>query len=157
VSFSRFTMLDINHRHLGRTNYTKVARFSNRCFTGCNGTVSRAYLHRFPNSPNLFLLIFNLGSGEALGTAIASASSPRSMVHVGILLVESDRWGQGLGTETWCLLVEWVIGEVGLRKSTADCATSNHDMIRWAEAAGIRPKTIKRPHETFDGGPQDLV
>jgi ribosomal-protein-alanine N-acetyltransferase len=156
VSLRRFTTADINQRYLGWLNDTKVTRFSNQRFSSHNVKTARAYLDSFASSPNLFLLISDRGSGEALGTMTAYASLPHSTVDVGILLGEITRWGQGLGTEAWCLLVEWLIGEAGVRKLTAGCAAGNQGMIRLAEAAGMGLEAIKRAHEIIDGEPQDL-
>jgi ribosomal-protein-alanine N-acetyltransferase len=157
VSLRRFTTADINQRYLGWLNDTKVTRFSNQRFAIHNMKTARAYLDSFSGSPNLFLLVSDRGSGETLGTMTAYTFLPHSTVDVGIMLGESTRWGQGLGSEAWCLLVEWLIGEVGVRKLTAGCAAGNRGMKRLAEGSGMRLEAIKRAHEIIDGEPQDLL
>lgn len=157
VRLRRFLGADITPRYLGWLHDGEALRFSNQRFRRHDEQSARAYLDSFAGSPNLFLTICDSASGVALGTMTAYASVPHETVDVGILLGERERWGQGLGSEAWCLLVEWLLGAARVRKLTAGCALGNRGMLRLMEAAGMRLEATRRAQEIIDGEPHDLV
>ena len=157
VHLRRFLVSDITPRYLGWLHDAETMRFSNQRFRRHDGHSARAHLESFVGSPNLFLAICDRASGESLGTMTAYASVPHATVDVGILVGERARWGQGLGSEAWCLLFDWLLGEAGVRKLTAGCAAGNHGMLRLMDAAGMQHEATRRAQEIIDGEPHDLV
>jgi ribosomal-protein-alanine N-acetyltransferase len=157
IHLRRFVMSDINQRYLGWLNDKEALRFSNQRFFLHSQQTSVAYLESFVGTSNLFLTIADRASEEMLGTMTAYTSLSHSTVDVGILLGERSRWGQGLGKEAWCLLVNWLLDHARFRKVTAGCAAGNLGMRRLMEAADMRHEATKREQEIIDGKPHDLV
>lgn len=157
VRLRRFAAADITPYYLGWLQDAEALRFSNQRFRPHDAASARAYLDSFAGSPNLFLVICDCDSGEALGTMTAYASVPHATVDVGILVGERARWGRGLGREAWCLLVDWLLGAARVRKLTAGCAAGNLGMLRLMAAAGMQHEATRRAQEIIDGEPHDLV
>ena len=157
VRLRRFSADDITVRYLEWLGDQETLRFSNQRFRRYDALSARAYLDSFSGTANLFLAICDRVSGDIIGTMTAYCSVPHETADVGILIGARERWGQGLGRDAWCLMVEWLLDSAGVRKLTAGCAAGNRGMRRLMEAADMKHEATRHGQEIIDGAPHDLV
>lgn len=152
-----FTEADITATYLGWLNDPLVVRYSNQRFREHDAAGALAYLRGFDAGANLFLSARRMDSGEAVGTLTAYIAPPHGTADVGIMIGERSGWGQGLGQDAWDTLLQWLLGERGLRKVTAGALACNLGMIRLMEHSGMQLEGARRAQEIVDGEPVDVL
>jgi ribosomal-protein-alanine N-acetyltransferase len=153
----RFMPDDITPAYIGWLNDPAVVRFSNQRFRQHDRASCEAYLQSFDGSPNLFAAITEGQTGAMIGTMTAYAAVPHGTVDVGIMIGDSAVRGKGFGRDSWCAMVDWLLGVDGVRKVTAGTLACNIAMIRLMEAAGMEHEATRRAQEMVEGKPEDIV
>jgi len=157
VRLTRFTDADITDDYIGWLNDPEVTRFSNQRFVRHDRDSCARYLASFEGTPSLFLSVRRRDDGRAIGTMTAYISDHHGTADVGILIGDRSCWGRGYGQDAWNTLLDWLLGERGLRKVTAGTLAVNQPMIRLAERSGMRLEGHRAKQEIVDGQPVDIL
>jgi ribosomal-protein-alanine N-acetyltransferase len=148
---------DITPQHVGWLNDPVVVRHSNQRFVRHTRYTCRSYLGRFEGSGDLYLSARLLETDSPIGTLTAYRQLHHGTADIGILMGERGVWGQGLGSEAFRLLADWLARQPGMRKLTCGTLSVNHGMLRIAERAGFTPEAVRVAQELVDGEPADIV
>jgi [ribosomal protein S5]-alanine N-acetyltransferase len=157
VGLRPFEIGDITARYLGWLNDPQVVRFSNQRFVRHDQDSSRKYLQSFTGSDNLFLCMYRLDGGEAIGSMTAYVARHHGTVDVGILIGERSVWGRGYGQDAWNLLVGWLLHRPEIRKVTAGTVACNGPMLKLMERSGMRLEGARKAQEIIESQPQDVL
>lgn len=150
---------DITDAYVGWLNDSRVTRFSNQRFRTHTRASCEAYLAGFEGTPNLFVSIRDLASGEAIGTMTAYRNLDHGTCDVGIMVGNRSYWGGGYGQDAWNLLTSWLLDPEGggVRKLTAGTLVLNGAMVTLMERSGMTREAVRRDHEIVEGEPVDIV
>jgi RimJ/RimL family protein N-acetyltransferase len=97
-----------------------------------------------------------LVDGTYVGTATASRDTANGTADLGILIGATGLHRQGLGTEAWSLVRDWLF-KIGVRKITAGTMSVNSPMLRIFEKTGMKVEGIRRREFLWNGREVDLV
>lgn len=152
-----FTPGDITESYLGWLQDPEVVRFSSQRFRVHTMETCQAYLDSFKRSPNHFLALCDQGSGVMLGTLTVYRSVPHGTADIGILVGERRVWGQGIGAESFFLVLSALKACGAIRKVTSGTLAVNHGMVRILEKVGMRHEVTRAAQELLDGELVDVV
>jgi ribosomal-protein-alanine N-acetyltransferase len=152
-----FTVGDISEAYLDWLRDPEVVRFSNQRFRTHTQKSCQAYLASFKDSANNFLSICDKNNGAMLGTLTVYRSVPHGTADIGIMIGERQVWGQGIGTEAFCLVLSVLKGSGAIRKITAGAMVANRAMVQIMQKAGMRHEATRYAQELLDGKPVDVV
>lgn len=152
-----FMAEDISEAYLGWLRDPEVVRFSSQRFRVHTLETCQAYLASFKCSANHFLAICDRQSGAILGTLTVYRSVPYGTADIGIMVGERQVWGQGVGSEAFCLVLSALKESGVIRKITAGTLAVNRGMVRIMEKAGMQHEATRRAQELLDGQPVDVV
>ena len=148
---------DITAQHVAWLNDPQVVRFSNQRFTQHTLDTCLRYHASFEGSANIYASARLLVSNQAIGTLTAYRNLQHGTADIGILMGERSFWGQGLGTEAFTLLADWLATLPGMRKLTCGMLACNHGMLALAQRAGFAREAVRVGQELVDGQAVDLV
>ncbi len=157
VELRNFTETDITPIYIGWLNDPRVTRFSNQRFLRHNKVSSQANLATFADSDNLFISIRSRADGCAIGTMTAYINRHHKTADIGLLIGETSYWGKGYGQDSWDILGDWLLKEVGIRKLTAGTAAGNTAMVRIMERFGMQHEATRYSQELIDDRAHDVV
>jgi RimJ/RimL family protein N-acetyltransferase len=102
--------------------------------------------------------IVDLADMAPVGTASVTHIDRRHQVcEIDLAIMEADRRGQGLGTETVRLLTGYAIRELGMHNVQLRVFAFNHAGVRAYEKAGFREYGRRREAWLHDGRRWDIV
>jgi len=157
VDIRRFTRKDITPDYINWLNDPRVVRYSNQRFRVHTTETCIRYFEFFSGTPSLFLKIVPVDSDQKIGTMTAHISPHHGTADMGILIGDTSRWGEGLGSDAWVTLLGWLLIQGSARKVTGGCLSSNKAMIRIMESSGMTLEAIRPRQELVDGIPLDLL
>jgi ribosomal-protein-alanine N-acetyltransferase len=118
----------------------------------------RAYAASFAGTPNHFWAV--VGRDPALGhvgNMNAYIEEAHGVADVGILIGERTAQGQGLATEAWLAVCDYLLRTAGLRKVTAGALAVNTAMVAVMERAGMVDDGRRVRQRVWDGAEVDVV
>ena len=157
VTLVPFTENDITDVYIGWLNDPLTMRFSNQRFLRHDRQSSKRYLATFEGSSNLFFLVRDKSTGQAVGTMTAYLSLAHGTADMGILIGERSAWGQGFGLDAWMTLMKHLLAQPPIRKITAGTLACNAPMLSLARKAAMVPDGERKEQEVVDGVPQDML
>jgi len=152
-----FQVDDINDAYLAWLNDPLVTRFSNQRFQRHDRASAQAYLHGFGSGPGLFLSLRRAADDLAIGTITAHVASHHATADLGLLVGDRTVWGQGFGLEAWLAVMQWLLGEGGMRKVTAGTAAVNLAMLAIIQRSGMQAEGNRRAQEIINGAAVDIL
>ncbi len=154
----RFTRDHLTQSYVDWLNDPEVVRFSEQ----------RHHHHTLESCQTYFCSM--QGSGD-LFLAIEALTPP--LGHIGNITVSHDPWNRsadiaimigdprararGLGQCVWSGLVDYLLGQGGLRRVTAGTMGCNRSMIALMEKSGMEIEATRRRAFVLDGEEVDLV
>ena len=78
-------------------------------------------------------------------------------VKIGIMTGNYASWGQGIGVDAFCTVVQEIERGGEVRKITAGAASEIKAMIRILERAGFELEAMRRGQELLEGQPVDRL
>jgi ribosomal-protein-alanine N-acetyltransferase len=150
-----FSRDDITANYLDWLNDPVTMRYSNQRFRRHDLDSSKRYLASFEGSGNLFLAVDD-AIGRRLGTMTAYVSAPHGTADLGILIGERAAWGQGLGLDAWCTLMEQLLRH-GLRKVTGGTLDCNSAMLAIFRKSGMHMEGRRQRQEIVEGAEHDIL
>jgi RimJ/RimL family protein N-acetyltransferase len=162
VQTERLVLRPFSHEHitpayLGWLNDPQVTRYSNQRFIEHTPKSAGQYLASFAKSPHFFMAIHGRDDDLHLGTMTAYRDLNHGTADLGILIGEPSQWGKGLGLEAWSGLMEYLLGEGGMRKVTGGALDANHAMVKIFEKSGMEFEGRRIRQEALEGEFRDLV
>ena len=157
ISLRLFEEADIRDNYISWLNDPEVVKFSNQRFMSHNRKTCEAYFNSIDGSDDLFLAIIHHESAEIIGTMTVYFTPNHQIADIGIMLGNRACWGQGLGEEAWCALMDFLLEKLGVRKVTGGALSCNEGMVRIFEKAGMVLDGTRKDHEMLDGKPYDIV
>lgn len=157
ITLRTFTASDITEQYLGWLNDPEVTRYSNQRFVTHTEESSKKYQETFKGSPNLFLLMQDANSNEAIGTMTGYISEEHRTADIGILLGNRNYWGKGMGLDAWSTFMEYLLEERNLRKVTGGTVKSNTAMVRIMERSGMSLEGTRVRQMLYDNKEEDIV
>ncbi len=157
IQLRLFEEKDITPIYINWLNDPEVVRYSNQRFLKHTRESCQAYLRNFAGSPNEFLAIEDRVSGAILGTLTVYRSLCHSTADIGIMVGNSDTWGNGIGFDAFSTVVEALERSGEIRKITAGTLAINEGMLRIMRKAGLRWEATRRGQELVNDQPVDVV
>ena len=157
VVLTSFVRSDITDFYIDWLNDKEVVRYSNQRFINHTPSSCNVYYESFLLSDNLFLKVSEKSDGTFIGTVTCFFSAPHSTVDVGILIGDKTRWGQGIGTDIWLTVIDWLRTRSCVRKITAGAQDQNLGMINLYKKAGMELEEVREKQEYFEGQARDLL
>lgn len=146
--------MDLKH-HLKWLNNKHITQYSENRHSSHTEDTQFEYLEMFDGVNDLFWEVFR-GNGQPIGSVNAFLSIPNRSANVGIIIGDSEVWGQGYGPEAWDAVCEWLFSQ-DTRKIEAGCMASNSGMIRILEKTGFTYEATIPAHFILSGKPEDKV
>jgi len=157
VEVRPFAESDLTGDYVAWLNDPEVVRYSNQRFRTHTLESCRQYLAGFAGSVNQFLSIRSRETDRAIGTMSVYHVPQHGTADVGIMLGDRAEWGKGIGQDAWTLVIDWLVGDGGLRKVTAGTLGCNIPMLRLMQRSGMHEEAIRRAQELVDGRPEDII
>ena len=152
-----FALSDITEGYLGWLLDPYVTRFSNQRFVQHNYQTCLQYFNSFANTCNSFLLIIHKNDKVPIGTITVYRNVHHLTADIGIMIGNKNYWGQGLGLESWSIVLKTLLSENGMRKVTAGTLSVNKAMLNIMRSSGMTLESIRKSHELVDNQPVDLL
>lgn len=157
VEIRPFAAQDLTEDYIGWLNDPEVVRYSNQRFRVHTRESCLEYLAGFAGSASQFLSIRLSAGDRAVGTMSIHHAPQHGSADVGIMLGDRTQWGRGIGHEAWSLVIDWLVGEGGLRKVTAGTLRCNAPMLRLMQRSGMHEEAVRRAQEVVDGRLEDVI
>ena len=154
VVLRSFERSDITDEYIGWLNNSYITRFSNQKFLRHTVSTCEEYLESI-RLPSHFLLIMSPDM-VALGTSTIHVNVHHKTADIG-LLIGNQRWGQGFGTESVRLMIEYISNELDIRKITAGTLALNLGMRKVLLKNGMVEEAVRRDQEIIDVIPTDMI
>lgn len=157
VVLASFERRDITDFYIDWLNDKEVVKYSNQRFINHTHSSCSVYYESFLHSDNLFLKVLDKSDGTFIGTVTCFYAVPHFTVDVGILIGDKSRWGQGIGTDSWLTVIDWLRTRSCVRKITAGALDQNLAMINLFNKAGMELEAVREKQEYFEGQARDLL
>lgn len=77
--------------------------------------------------------------------------------EIGLMIGDRDAWGMGIGSDAICCVARIAAWDLGLRKLTAGCYSSNVGSAKAFLKAGFHEEARRPAHFMLEGQAEDLV
>lgn len=151
---------DVGPAYVGWLNDPLVNRFLESRFAVHDEASTRAFVKSCLDDPDVLMLgIRSLAlKGRHVGNIkLGPIDRRHGLGEIGILIGDREAWNGGVGSSAIRLLSRLAHKELGLRKLTAGCYTSNSGSQRAFEKAGFIVEARRAEHFVLNGEPEDLV
>lgn len=157
VSLRTFILSDISDQFISWLNDPQVVKYSNQRFYTHSYETCFQYLQSFAKPPNLYLAIVDNINSKVYGSITAYRQIHHDTADIGILLGDRTVWGQGIGTECYVLLINYMFNTYNIRKITAGTLRTNVAMLNIFKKIGMELEAVKKKHEIVDGIAVDIL
>lgn len=82
---------------------------------------------------------------DPIGTISAHVDTNNNVADIGIMIGDTQVWGEGFGTEAWKAMMEHLFG-MGVRKIEAGCMDLNRAMVGIFKKSGMTKEGIRPRH-----------
>lgn len=153
VELRDFTSENITKSYLEWLSDPWLMRFSNQRFRTHDLNSSRAFLHSFAGTENLFLAIWH--ESTLIGTMTAYQSPSHGTADIGLLIGVGFQ-GKGFGQDAWTTLMNHLLAK-GVRKVTGGTLRCNSAMVSIMQRCGMRADGVRVSQELVDGVAHDML
>jgi RimJ/RimL family protein N-acetyltransferase len=157
VKLKLFSESDITSAYISWLNDPIVVKFSNQRFKLHSKKSCLMYLESFSGTDNLLISIKSLSEDKAIGTMTAYFVIHHGTADIGILIGDTDYWGNGYGLDAWNTLSNWLIYGSNIRKITAGTLSGNIGMRKIFERSGMVKDGLRAAQELVDGVGMDVM
>jgi [ribosomal protein S5]-alanine N-acetyltransferase len=118
----------------------------------------RDYMQSFTSGPHFLWAIETLSENPGhIGNINAYVDPSHSVADVGILIGEKNVAGQGLATEAWLGVCDFLLRNANIRKVTAGTLGNNEPMLRLMRRAGMENDGCRISQVLWNEQPVDIV
>jgi len=162
IRAARLALVPFAARHLAPhypawLNDGDVVRYSEQRHRAHTLESCREFVAGFDDSPHHLWAVELASGGRHIGNVTAHRDPPNGVADIGILIGAKDLWGQGYGVEAWAALLEWLLGEGGVRKATAGTLATNKGMLGIMARTGMKEEARLKDHVMADGRAVDVI
>ncbi len=148
----------LTERYVGWLNDPQVTRYSEQRHRRHTLESCRDYLHSFDGTPNHFWAIVSRDHALGhIGNINAYVDEHHSVADVGIMIGEHRAQGQGLATEAWLGVCDFLLRVSNIRKVTAGTSTLNEPMVRLMKKTGMTDDGRRIRQQLFEDQEADVV
>jgi len=117
------------------------------------------YLDRLSRDPNrVWFMVVVKESGRAIGeTGLLRMFPAWRTTDLSIILGEKDAWGQGYGTETIRLMLDYAFGYLNFHRVAIGVVGFNQSALRFYEKIGFKQEGIQRDGYFYNHRYHDFV
>jgi ribosomal-protein-alanine N-acetyltransferase len=151
---------DVTDEYVAWLNNSEVNRFLECRFTIHDKDNVRDFIRTNLADPaSLFCGIrTSILSGKHVGNIkLSLIDKHHGLAEVGIMIGDEAAWGHGIGTEAIRMISEIAHHELGLRKLTAGCYSSNAGSRIAFQRAGFEISGERKEHFLLNGNPEALI
>lgn len=153
-----FTEKHLAERYVSWLNNPQVVRYSEQRHRTHTLETCRSYLASFQETPNYFWAICQVeGPHGHIGNISADVDVANGLADVGILIGETEVWGQGYGTEAWKAVCDYLLHRPSIRKVTAGTISLNQGMLKIMQKSGMVPDGRRVRHYLWEGKEVDVI
>lgn len=159
VGLRTLTESDVNERYVSWMNDPEVTEFGvyNR-FPTTREDIEKYVAGNNENDAVLFLAIEDTESETHIGNIqLGPIEWGHRHAEVGVLVGETDYWGQGVATEAISLVTEHAFRKLNLYKLYADCHADNVGSKKAFEKAGFELEGRRVNHVYSNGERMDVL
>jgi RimJ/RimL family protein N-acetyltransferase len=138
-------------------NDPEVVKYSEQRHRSHSLESCRQYFKSIQSSPHGFYAIVAKDTGTHIGNLTITVDLNNQVADISIMIGDRTFWGKGLGSETFCALVEQLLHTGQFRKVTAGTMAANTRMLKLFEKAGMKMECRRKDHYLLDGKPVDMV
>jgi len=164
LATSRFDLVSLDasfagERYLGWLADASVNQYLETRFSHHDGAALVTYVNLMLDSSHSYLFaIVVRDSGAHIGNIkIGPINVAHATAAIGLVIGESEWWGQGVATEVIAALSDWGFTDLGLAKITAGSYASNGGSIKAFLSCGFMQEGRQRAQVTLDSGERDDV
>jgi len=144
---------DVNEEYYGWMNDSEVTQYLESRFIPQSMNSLKEYVEsKLGNRDEIFLAVVKRDNGKHIGNI---KLGPINWIHrigsIGILIGDKNSWGQGFGSESIILVVQYAFNTLNLHKVTAGCYEMNKGGIRIFEKAEFVVEGVRKNHYFFQG------
>jgi RimJ/RimL family protein N-acetyltransferase len=147
-------------RQVAWLNDPEVMRFSEQRHREHTLHSQQVYINLFRQVPSShFWGIYRVDRKTHIGNVTAVHDTANNVADVGIMIGESELWGQGYATEAWHKVCEWLLDKDGgaVRKLEAGCMRDNMAMLKIIRSSGFVEEGERKNHFLLGGSPVGMV
>jgi RimJ/RimL family protein N-acetyltransferase len=132
----------------------RVVKYSEQRHLTHTNETQYDYIISFVDSHDYFWEIQR--NSKPIGSISAYRDLPNRIANVGVMIGDTNLWGQGYASEAWDGVCSFLFEE-GCRKIEAGCMACNEPMIRLLEKQGFSREASVSGHFLLNGNPEDKV
>lgn len=83
---------------------------------------------------------------DPIGTITAHIDTNNNIADMGIMIGDTQVWGEGFGTEAWQAMMSYLFNHIGIRKIEAGCMDLNRAMVGIFKNSGMKKEGIRKDH-----------
>jgi RimJ/RimL family protein N-acetyltransferase len=150
---------DVRGGYLRWLNDPQINQFLESRFQTVTEADLEAYVARFAADPDhAFLAVVARDTNTHIGNVkLGPIDRHHRVADMGLLIGERAYWGRGIATEVIRLVSGYAFHELGLRKVTAGCYSTNRAAIRAFEKAGFAREGVRRQQYQSNGAYVDGI
>lgn len=152
-----FAVEDITESYVSWLNNPLVVRYSNQRFRSHSQRSCLEYFNNLQEACALFIAVIHNDSQEMIGTMTAYINPHHATADLGILLGNTQYWGQGYGQLSWQLLLDTVSSHPQIRKVTAGTLSCNKSMLGLMIKSGMVLDGVRHQQEIVEGQAFDII
>lgn len=157
VELSIFNADDITDDYVSWLNDPSIVMYSNQRFKVHTRESSRLYLKSIAQADAIFIAIKDIQTNKMIGTMTSYLNVYHHTADIGIMLGDKSYWGQGIGRQSWKMLMDFLLYKANVRKVTGGTLSCNHGMISIMEGLGMLPDGVRISQEIVAGRSQDII
>lgn len=161
ISTARLTLRPLtkaSSRNLGWLRDPEVVRYSEQRHMKHTISSQLRYVNSFVGKSHLWAIV-HVDSGEHIGNLSAEHDDPNNVSDVGIMIGQTDLWGQGFGAEAWKAACAWLLDKDcgGVRKLEAGAMRDNVGMLKILRGSGFVEEGERKNRFLLGGAPVSAV
>lgn len=157
LSLVPFAPSFLTQRYVDWLNDPILMRYSEQRHRRHTLASNAVYAAGFDGVSRLLWAIVDRQDGTHLGNINAYIDLKNQVADIGLLIGETSRQGQGLGSEAWIGAMHALFVAYRVRKLTGGCAATNFPMRRIMEHAKMLPDGVRAGQLLLDGKAVDVV
>lgn len=162
----QFPIKELVRIQLGWLNDPEVVKYSENRHIKPHHKNCEKHINSFDHQKNLLWAILEKKvkrhpmepwDAHYIGHISAYRDLNNKTADVSIMIGERLFWGQGLGTEAWKGICDWLFQATDCRKIEAGTMRANEGMVSILERTGMQLEGMRKAHFLLNGEPTDLV
>lgn len=152
-----FAPSHLTEQYVSWLNDAEVTKYSRHRSAEHTLDSCESYVATFAGTPNALWAIVRQSDDRHIGNINAYVDEVNSTADLGVLVGERDAWGQGIATESWGAVMQFLFSECGLRKVTGGAIAPNIAMLKVMKQCGMQDDGVRLGQQIWEGEAVDVV